>query len=580
MSVDIPKQLTYIRAQSEEYILLWKSGYKEPVVFRKGVDNYAEKFRVSLKSIYTKYDNVRKFLEALDVYAVHNALENSYVILHTKFDNARVVKIRNKINEEVFNEVAKQLYDYQKRALRKMLEMKRTLLVLDTGLGKTLTTLKALEYLKKAENKENFLVIVPKKALKKVWMEELDKWNLDLELQVETIQKLIRQYKVSQKSYKTLEKEITNEFDAIVIDEAHEISSYVGKSKASYKMAKVLSGKSEYVFMLTATPIVNSPAESYGYLSLIGYKVRELRDVVKDAEKRTELMKNLLKQLVVYENVDKGINFDHKTIKVTLKSRKFREIYLDFVRRFYKTIRSFQIKKETTEEKELVKELFKEISKYISKATPFWTGFSIKEKKLFDKHPKVVELLKILDEHENEKVIVFGYHKNLELLSDVIKNRPVFIFNGSRKDDLSKFKKTNDGVLLLSIKSGGLGLNLENVDVAIFYEYWWTWVSYKQALDRIARITSENKNKIVYNLVTVPEIRFTGYELLSDDKIIDFACALLEKGFHSIDLWMSRKIIEKKKDLDSLLEGNESGKKEIVRALLQAYRQTEEKEKF
>jgi len=147
-------------------------------------------------------------------------------------------------------------------------------------------------------------------------------------------------------------------------------------------------------------------------------------------------------------------------------------------------------------------------------------------------------------------------------------------------DDLSKFKKTDNGVLLLSIKSGGLGLNLENVDVAIFYEYWWTWVSYKQALDRIARITSENKNKIVYNLVTVPEIRFTGYELLSDDKVIDFACALLEKGFHSIDLWMSRKIIEKKKDLDSLLEGNESGKKEIVRALLQAYRQTEEKEKF
>jgi len=571
--------VTYIRAQNEEYVLLWKGGYKEPVVFKKGVDNYAEKFRISLKNIYTKYDNVRKFLEALDVYAVHNALENSYVILHTKFDNARVVKIRNKVNEEVFNEVTKQLYDYQKRVSRKMLEMKKTLLVLDTGLGKTLTTLKTLEYLKKAENKKDFLVIVPKKALEKVWMEEVDKWNLDLELQVETIQKLIRQYDVSRKSYKTLEKEIMNEFDAIVIDEAHEIVAYSGKAKASYKLVKTLSGKSEYLFMLSATPIVNSPAESYGYLSLIGYKVRELRDIIKDADERTELMKNLLRQLIVYENVDKGINVEHKTIKVTLKSKKFKEIYIDFVKRFYKLIKSFQIIKDIDQkvkERELVNELFKEISGYISKATPFWTGFSIKEGRLFNKHPKVIEFVKILDKHENEKVVVFGYHKNIELLSLVIKNRPIFVFNGSRKDDLSKFKKTDNGVLLLSIKSGGLGLNLENVDVAVFYEYWWTWVSYKQALDRIVRITSKNKNKIVYNLVTIPDIGFSGYELLSDDDVVKFASNLLNKGFHSIDLWMSRKINEKKKDLNSLLEGNESSKKELIKAILQAYKQTEE----
>jgi len=121
----------------------------------------------------------------------------------------------------------------------------------------------------------------------------------------------------------------------------------------------------------------------------------------------------------------------------------------------------------------------------------------------------------------------------------------------------------------LSIKAGGLGINLENVDVAIFYEYWWTWVSYKQVLDRIIRLTSTN-NKTIYNLISIPEVDLSKVP----DYIYWFAKALVDRGYHSLDLWMVRKISEKKEDLDDLLRGNESVVYALIRDILEAYEST------
>jgi len=127
----------------------------------------------------------------------------------------------------------------------------------------------------------------------------------------------------------------------------------------------------------------------------------------------------------------------------------------------------------------------------------------------------------------------------------------------------------------LSIKAGGLGINLENVDVAIFYEYWWTWVSYKQVLDRIIRLTSTN-NKTVYNLLADPNVKLLGLGL--DEREYRFANALIEKGLHSIDLWMSRKILEKRETLEDLLRGNEGVVSMLLRDLKEAYEKAQKQQ--
>ena len=61
-----------------------------------------------------------------------------------------------------------------------------------------------------------------------------------------------------------------------------------------------------------------------------------------------------------------------------------------------------------------------------------------------------------------------------------------------KRDQLVKeFQQTNVPIFLLSLKAGGLGLNLTKADTVIHYEPWWNPAVAAQATDRIHRIGQE-----------------------------------------------------------------------------------------
>jgi SNF2 family DNA or RNA helicase len=84
----------------------------------------------------------------------------------------------------------------------------------------------------------------------------------------------------------------------------------------------------------------------------------------------------------------------------------------------------------------------------------------------------------------------------------------VFYLDGNtnkRQKVVDEFEESGEGVFLISLKAGGVGLNLVSADTAIIYDPWWNPAVEKQAEDRIYRIGQKNK-VTVFKLIAADTI--------------------------------------------------------------------------
>lgn len=95
------------------------------------------------------------------------------------------------------------------------------------------------------------------------------------------------------------------------------------------------------------------------------------------------------------------------------------------------------------------------------------------------------EMLKLIEETFNEKNIAY-----VKLTGQTKK----------RQEVVQAFQEGNVPVFLISLKAGGVGLNLTAADTVIHYDPWWNPAAENQATDRAYRI-GQNKQVMVYKLV-------------------------------------------------------------------------------
>ena len=65
---------------------------------------------------------------------------------------------------------------------------------------------------------------------------------------------------------------------------------------------------------------------------------------------------------------------------------------------------------------------------------------------------------------------------------------------------MKQFNSDTTPVFLISLKAGGVGLNLTGADVVIHYDPWWNQAVQNQATDRAHRI-GQTKKVTVYKLI-------------------------------------------------------------------------------
>ena len=105
-------------------------------------------------------------------------------------------------------------------------------------------------------------------------------------------------------------------------------------------------------------------------------------------------------------------------------------------------------------------------------------------------------------------MLVFSqFTSMLEILQDKLSglNIAYYTITGSTSKEkrLQMVKEFNEGevpVFLISLKAGGVGLNLTGADVVIHYDPWWNLAVQNQATDRAHRI-GQTKKVTVYKLI-------------------------------------------------------------------------------
>jgi SNF2 family DNA or RNA helicase len=121
------------------------------------------------------------------------------------------------------------------------------------------------------------------------------------------------------------------------------------------------------------------------------------------------------------------------------------------------------------------------------------------------KFDALLELLEELHE-EGRKILLFSqFTQMLGLIETALKEKN-FAYTKltgqtrKREEAIAKFKRGEVSIFLISLKAGGVGLNLTEADSIIHYDPWWNPAVENQATDRAYRI-GQDKPVFVYKLI-------------------------------------------------------------------------------
>ena len=154
---------------------------------------------------------------------------------------------------------------------------------------------------------------------------------------------------------------------------------------------------------------------------------------------------------------------------------------------------------------------------------------------------KTEKLMQILNTivSNNEKALVFTQYKEMgSILEKITKEEfnfePLF-FHGSlnvkqREEMIKEFSDNPDKkIMILSLKAGGLGLNLTSASNVIHYDLWWNPAVEDQATDRTYRI-GQDKNVMVHRFITLSTFEEKIDKIIKDKReLADSAVFIGEK---------------------------------------------------
>ncbi len=391
----------------------------------------------------------------------------------------------------------------------------------DMGLGKTLQVITCLLKLKQEQIIKKALIIVPTSLLTN-WQKELNRFAPELSINIYhgTSRSELNNHDITLITYGTVRRDIElinkHKWDILVIDEAQNI-----KNLTSQQTKLIKSIKSKYRIAMSGTPVENRLLEYYsimdfankGYLGSVSYFNKQFAIPIeshRDIEKLNKFL-NATKPFVLRRlKNDKSIIKDlpDKTVideycNLTTQQTALYQATLDNI------MKKLKNELDDNNRRGLVlslimalKQICNHPSQYLKQLDDIDIESSGKLSLLLDK---------IKDIHaNNEKVLIFTQFAEMgTILQNVIEqqcNTPVLFLHGGvsrkKRDEMVESIQNNSQyqTMVLSIKAGGVGLNLTSANHVIHYDLWWNPAVENQATDRAYRI-GQNKNVFVHRLV-------------------------------------------------------------------------------
>lgn len=395
----------------------------------------------------------------------------------------------------------------------------------DMGLGKTLQVISVLAAAKAERNAYDkalpSLVVCPA-SLVYNWQEEIYRFAPALTCVVivgtqkerqEIIQDLHR-YDVAITSYDLLKRDIASyentSFSYQVIDEAQYIKNY---TTAAAKAVKVIRSRVRYA--LTGTPIENRLSELWSifdYLMpgfLYGYesfkKDFETPIAKKNDEQATEKLKRMVSPFILRRlktDVLHDLPEKIEEVRYAAFEGEQQRLYDAQVAHMKGMLESQDEQSVRKNKIQILAELTKirQICCDPSLIFEDYTGGSAKRAACLD-------LVRSAIEGEHRILLFSQFTTMLELLEQDLQAGEIEYYKitgatpkAERMELVKQFNTGEIPVFLISLKSGGTGLNLTGADVVIHYDPWWNVAAQNQATDRAHRI-GQTKVVSVYRLI-------------------------------------------------------------------------------
>lgn len=390
----------------------------------------------------------------------------------------------------------------------------------DMGLGKTVQTLALLESEKEKGNVGTSLLIMPTSLIYN-WEMEAAKFTPNLKILTYTgtnreknIQKF-NQYDVVLTSYgiTRLDVEMLQQFffNYIILDE-----SQVIKNPSSNIAKAVLQLKSRHRLTLTGTPLENTTMDLWSQMTFINpgllggqsYFKNEFQAPIEKQkdEAKTRKLNAIIKPFIlrrlksqVATDLPEKVENIYYTNLSPAQEQKYEE-----AKSFYRSKILDHIEREgiNNSRMTILEGLTKlrQLSNHPRMVDMTYKGDSGKLEDL--SHMIESALL------EGHKLLIFSqFVKHLEIVRELLNHRKIqyAYLDGSsmdRKDQVERFNKDPDlKIFLISIKAGGLGLNLTQADYVFILDPWWNPAVEQQAIDRAHRI-GQKKKVFTYKFIT------------------------------------------------------------------------------
>ena len=383
----------------------------------------------------------------------------------------------------------------------------------DMGLGKTLQAIALLSNLHE-EKKKKSMVIMPKSLIYN-WENEIKKFAPKLKVGVyygiNRDFSSLKKVDVILTTYGTIRNDIENllehKFDLLILDESQNIKNI---NSQTTKAVLLLNAKKRVA--LSGTPIENNLLELYSLFrflnpEMFGSVQRFTNSYILPIQKYsdTSTIEELKKK--IYPFLLRRVK---KEVLEDLPDKIEKLVYVDMNdehRRFYEERRKYYyslLEKNTSSQgnfdKFFVLQAINELRHIVSSP-------ELESKKIISSKKEVLIENVVEAIENNHKVLVFvNYLSSIESICDSLKENKIkyLKMTGQTKDRQTLVDKfQNDSrykVFVMTLKTGGVGLNLVSADTIFIYDPWWNTTVENQAIDRAYRL-GQDKTVFAYKMI-------------------------------------------------------------------------------
>ena len=383
----------------------------------------------------------------------------------------------------------------------------------DMGLGKTLQAIALLSNLHE-EKKKKSMVIMPKSLIYN-WENEIKKFSPKLKVGVyygiNRDFSSLKKVDVILTTYGTIRNDIENllehKFDLLILDESQNIKNI---NSQTTKAVLLLNAKKRVA--LSGTPIENNLLELYSLFrflnpEMFGSVQRFTNSYILPIQKYsdTSTIEELKKK--IYPFLLRRVK---KEVLEDLPDKIEKLVYVDMNdehRRFYEERRKYYyslLEKNTSSQgnfdKFFVLQAINELRHIVSSP-------ELETKKIISSKKEVLIENVIEAIENNHKVLVFvNYLSSIESICESLKENKIkyLKMTGQTKDRQNLVDKfQNDSrykVFVMTLKTGGVGLNLVSADTIFIYDPWWNTTVENQAIDRAYRL-GQDKTVFAYKMI-------------------------------------------------------------------------------